>query len=74
MLFFLFLKITKISLLIPKKGKDGECNLPDADLKKASICNITADGNEYMGAVTVADKKISLSLKAGQAVAIKGIF
>ena len=42
--------------------------------EKASVYNITADGNEYIGDVSVTDKKISLSLKAGQAAAIKGIF
>ena len=48
--------------------------LPTRNLKKASVYNITADGNECIGDVLVTDKKISLSLKVGQAVAIKGIF
>ena len=38
-----------------------------------SIDNITSEGNEYIEDVCVTDKKISLSLKAGQAVAIKGM-
>ena len=42
--------------------------------EKASVYNITAEGNEYIGDVSVTDKKISLSIKAGQTAAIKGIF
>lgn len=37
------------------------------------ITFITADGNEYICDVTVTDKKISLDIKAGQAVAIKSV-
>jgi hypothetical protein len=64
----------KIFIAYSESGKDGEWNIPDAEFEKASIYNITADGNEYIGDVTVTDKKIPLSLKAGQAVTIKGIF
>mgnify|MGYP002515211758 CR=1 FL=1 len=41
-------------------------NLTEGNLKY----NITADGNEYLCDVTVENKKISLSLTAGQAVAV----
>ena len=54
-----------------ENGKDGEWNMPDADFEKAKVYNITSEGNEYIGDVTVADKKISLNLKAGQAIVIK---
>lgn len=64
----------KVFVAYSESGKDGEWNIPDAEFKKASVYNITADGNEYIGDVAVADKKISLSLRAGQAAAIKGIF
>ena len=62
----------KVFIAYSENGKDGEWSVPDADFEKASVYNVTADGNEYIGEVTVADKKIKLSLKAGQAVAIKG--
>lgn len=64
----------KVFVAYSESGKDGEWNIPDAEFKKASVYNITADGNEYIGDVSVTDKKISLSLKAGQATVIKGIF
>lgn len=64
----------KVFVAYSESGKDGEWNIPDAEFKKASVYNITADGNEYIGDVSVTDEKISLSLKAGQAAAIKGIF
>ena len=56
-----------------ENGKDGEWNIPDAPFSKAAVYNITEYGNEYIGDVTVTDKKILLSLSAGQAVAVKGI-
>ena len=56
-----------------ESGKDGEWNMPDAEFTEAEIYNITASGNEYIGNVSVTDKKILLNLAAGQAVAIKGI-
>lgn len=64
----------KIFVAYSENGRKGEWNIPDAEFEKASVFNITADGNECIGDVLVTDKKISLSLKAGQAVAIKGIF
>lgn len=64
----------KVFVAYSESGKDGEWYIPDAEFEKASVYNITADGNEYIGDVAVADKKISLSLRAGQATAIKGIF
>lgn len=54
-----------------ENGKEGEWNIPDAEFIEAKIYNITANGNEYIGNVTVTDKKILLNLKAGQAVVIK---
>ncbi len=64
----------KIFVAYSENGRKGEWNIPDAEFEKASVYNITAEGNEYIGDVLVTDKKISLSLKAGQAAAIKGIF
>ncbi len=64
----------KVFVAYSESGKDGEWYIPDAEFEKASVYNITADGNEYIGDVSVTDEKISLSLKAGQAAAIKGIF
>lgn len=61
----------RIFIAYSENGKDGEWNIPDADFEKAKVYNITSEGNEYIGDVTVADKKISLNLKAGQAVVIK---
>jgi hypothetical protein len=55
-----------------ENGKDGEWNIPDADFTEAKVYNITAEGNEYICDVRVVDKKITLSLKAGQGVAITG--
>ena len=63
----------KIFIAYSENGKDGEWNIPDAEFDKAKVYNITADGNEYICDVTVTDKKISLDIKAGQAVAIKSI-
>ncbi len=60
----------KTFIAYSENGKDGEWNIPDADFAKASVYNITADGNEYIGDVTVKDKKISLKLKPAQAVAV----
>lgn len=62
----------KIFIAYSENGKDGEWNIPDADFDKAKVYNITADGNEYFCDVTVEDKKISLNLTAGQAVAVIG--
>ena len=53
-------------------GKTGEWYIPDADFTKAKVYNITADGNEFIEDIIVEDKKITLSLRAGQAVVIKG--
>ncbi len=64
----------KVFVAYSESGKDGEWYIPDAEFEKASVYNITAEGNEYIGDVSVTDEKISLSLKAGQAAAIKGIF
>ncbi len=61
----------RIFIAYSENGKDGEWNIPDADFEKAKVYNITSEGNEYIGDVTVADKKISLNLKAGQAIVIK---
>ncbi len=55
-----------------ENGKDGEWNMPDADFIKAKVYNITAYGNEFIEDIIVEDKKINLSVKAGQAVVIKG--
>jgi hypothetical protein len=60
----------KIFIAYSENGKDGEWNVPDAEFDKAKVYNITADGNEYLCDVTVENKKISLSLTAGQAVAV----
>lgn len=46
-------------------------NIPDAQFEKAEVYNITPDGNELIGEVTVTDQKIYLELKPCQAVAIK---
>ncbi len=64
----------KVFVAYSESGKDGEWYIPDAEFEKASVYNITAEGNEYIGDVSVTDEKISLSLKAGQAAAIKRIF
>ncbi len=60
----------KIFIAYSEKGKDGTWNIPDAEFDKASVYNITADGNEYICDVMVEDKKILLNLTAGQAVAV----
>lgn len=60
-----------IDFVRDENGKNGEWNVPDADFTQAKVYNITSDGNEYICDVTVTDKKISLDIKAGQAVAIK---
>lgn len=63
----------RIFVAYSENGKDGQWNIPDAAFEKAGVYNITENGNEYIGDVTVTDKKIPLKLSAGQAVAIKGI-
>lgn len=55
-----------------ENGKDGEWNVPDADFTEAKVYNITPYGNEYICDVAVTDKKITLSLNAGQCVVIIG--
>ena len=60
----------KTFIAYSENGKEGEWNIPDADFVEASVYNITADGNEYIGDVTVKDKKISLNLRPAQAVAV----
>ena len=56
-----------------ENGRSGEWNMPDADFSDAAVYNVTAGGNEYICAASLKDKKISLELKAGQAVVIKAI-
>ncbi len=63
----------KVFVAYSESGKDGEWYVPDAEFEKASVYNITAEGNEYIDDVSVSDEKISLSLRAGQAAAIKVI-
>ena len=63
----------KLLIAYSENGKDGEWNIPDAEFTEAKIYNITSDGNEYICDINVTDKKILLNLKAGQAVAIRGI-
>ena len=60
----------KIFIAYSENGKDGEWNVPDAEFDKARVYIITADGNEYLCDVAVENKKFSLNLKAGQAVAV----
>ncbi len=60
----------KTFIAYSENGKDGEWNVPDAEFDKASVYNITADGNEYICDVMVEDKKILLNLTAGQAGAV----
>ena len=62
----------KIFIAYSENGKDGEWNIPDAEFDKAKVYNITENGNVYFCDVTVEDKKISLNLTAGQAVAVIG--
>ncbi|MBQ2758498.1 MAG: hypothetical protein IKJ88_08465 [Clostridia bacterium] len=54
-----------------ENGRSGEWNMPDAVFETADVYNITDHGNEYICTLPVTDKKITLTLKAGQAVAIK---
>lgn len=62
----------KTYVVYSSDGKTGEWYIPDADFTKAKVYNITADGNEFIEDIIVEDKKITLSLRAGQAVVIKG--
>lgn len=63
----------KVFVAYSENGKNGEWNVPDAEFTEAKVYTITADGNEYIGKVSVEDKKILLDLDAGQAVVIKSI-
>ncbi len=56
-----------------ENGRSGEWNMPDADFTRASVYSVTPYGNKYICDEDIADGKIRLELKAGQAVAIKGI-
>lgn len=61
----------KIFIAYSENGKDGEWNVPDAENATADVYEITEEGNVFIGKVEIADKKISLSVNAGQALAIK---
>ena len=61
----------KIFIAYSENGKDGEWNVPDAENATADVYEITEEGNVFIGKVEISDKKISLSVKAGQALAIK---
>lgn len=60
----------KIFIAYSENGRSGEWNMPDADFTRASVYNVTYDGNEYICDADVTDGKLSLELKAGQAVVI----
>ena len=45
--------------------------MPDADVSKAVIYNITADGNEYIADIAIENNVVIMKLDAGQAVVIK---
>lgn len=61
----------KTFIAYSENGRNGQWNVPDADFSTASVYNISANGNEYICDVSVKDKRISLNVNAGQAVAIK---
>ena len=52
-------------------GKTGEWNIPDAAFETADVYEITAEGNVPRGEAAVRDGKIGLTVKPGQALAIK---
>ena len=61
----------KTFIAYSENGRNGQWSVPDADFSTASVYNISANGNEYICDVSVKDKRISLNVNAGQAVAIK---
>lgn len=63
----------KIFIAYSENGRSGEWNMPDADFIKASVYNVTPNGNEFICDVDISDKRISLDVLAGQAVVIKAI-
>ena len=52
-------------------GKNGVWNVPDAAFDAADVYEITAEGNLFIARTSVCDGQIELTLRAGQAVAIK---
>lgn len=62
-----------IFIAYSENGKSGEWNIPDAGFSEAYVYNITPDGNEYTDKISITDKKITLTLAPGQAIAIKAI-
>ena len=50
----------------------GMWNIPDANFKKGSVYEITADGNRWIGTCEVTDGTMELNIKAGQGIVICG--
>ncbi len=63
----------KIFMAYSENGRSGEWNMPDASFTRACVYNVTPNGNEYICEADITDGKISLELRAGQAVVIKEI-
>ena len=62
-----------IFMAYSENGRSGEWNMPDASFTRACVYNVTPNGNEYICEADITDGKISLELRAGQAVVIKEI-
>lgn len=61
----------KVFIAYSHNGRNGEWNVPDAELVNAEVYEITADGNKFCFETKITDKKITLDVKPCQALAIK---
>ena len=54
-------------------GRRGKWNMPDAAFTRGEVCEITADGNRYIGTCEVVGGAVELEIKAGQGIVIKAV-
>ncbi len=54
-----------------KEGKKGEWNIPDADFEKASVTEITPEGEIPKGEARIKEGEVTLDLKPGSAYALR---
>ena len=63
----------KVFIAYSENGKSGEWDVPDVAFTRGEVFKITADGNRFVSGVGVEDGKLSLDIKAGEAVVIKAV-
>lgn len=63
----------RLYIAYSEKGRSGSWNMPDAAFGEADLYEITPEGNVPAGRAAIADGKIELDLKPGQAFAIYAV-